>query len=77
MRSFRQQGLLFPRRLAGGPHAGELVWGTLLHHRALRVLKNPRYTGAFVYGRSRSRRTPGGGEIRTPLPREQWHTLLL
>lgn len=77
VRSFREQGLLFPRRLAGGPYAGELVWGSLLHHRALRVLKNPRYTGAFVYGRSRSRRTPGGGEARIALPREEWHTLLL
>jgi len=77
VRHFREQGLLFPRRLAGGPHAGEVAWGPLVHHRALRVLKNPRYTGAFAYGRSRARRTPSGGATRTPLPREQWHTLLL
>jgi hypothetical protein len=56
---------------------GEVAWGPLLHHRALRTLKNPRYTGAFVYGRSRTRRTVSGGEARIPLPREQWHTLLL
>ena len=77
VRHFREQGLLFPRRLPSGPHAGEVAWGPLLHSRALRVLKNPRYTGAFAYGRSRARRTPGGGEIRTPLPRDQWHTLIL
>jgi DNA invertase Pin-like site-specific DNA recombinase len=77
VRHFREQGLLVPRRLACGPHAGEIAWGPLLHHRALRTLKNPRYTGAFAYGRTRARRTATGGESRTRLPREQWHTLLL
>jgi len=77
VRSFRGEGLLFPRRLVSGPHKGELVWGPLLHSRALRVLKNPRYAGAFAYGRSRSRRTVGGKEARHALPREEWHTLIL
>jgi DNA invertase Pin-like site-specific DNA recombinase len=77
VRSFRERGLLFPRRLNSGPHCGELAWGPLLHHRALRLLKNPRYAGAFAYGRSQARRTPRGTELRSALPREQWHTLLL
>jgi DNA invertase Pin-like site-specific DNA recombinase len=76
VRSFREQGLLFPRRLSSGPHQGELAWGPLLHWRALRALKNPRYTGAFVYGRTETRRTLRGGELRSQLPREQWHTLI-
>ena len=76
VRAFREQGLLFPRRVSSGPHQGELVWGPLLHWRALRALKNPRYTGAFVYGRSQARRGPDGKEVRTLLPREQWHTLI-
>src|ERR1700730_19182804 len=76
VRSFREQGLLFPRRLNDGPHKGELAWGPLLHWRALRALKNPRYTGAFVYGRTETRRTLRGGELRSQLPREQWHTLI-
>lgn len=77
VRAFREQGLLFPRRLTTGPHAGEVAWGPLVHHRALRLLKNPRYTGAFVYGRTRAKRTATGGESRIRLPREEWHTLLL
>jgi DNA invertase Pin-like site-specific DNA recombinase len=77
VRHFREQGLLFPRRLASGPHAGEVAWGPLVHSRALRALKNPRYAGAFAYGRTRTRRLPGGGEVRTRLPREEWHTLIL
>jgi DNA invertase Pin-like site-specific DNA recombinase len=77
VRSFREQGLLFPRRLSSGPQKGELAWGPLGHTRALRVLKNPRYTGAFVYGRSRGRKLPHGKECRRPLPREEWHTVIL
>jgi hypothetical protein len=65
--------------LSTGPHKGEVAWGPLIHSRALRVLKNPRYTGAFVYGRSRTtRRAPGGRELaRRQLPREQWNTIIL
>jgi DNA invertase Pin-like site-specific DNA recombinase len=77
VRTFRERGLLFPRRLNSGPHHGELAWGALLHHRALRILKNPRYAGAFAFGRSRARRTANGTELRSQLPREQWHTLIL
>ena len=73
VRSFRERGLLFPRRLTTGPHQGELVWGPLHHTRALRALHNPRYAGAFVYGRHGVHRGPGG-ETRRLLPREQWHT---
>jgi DNA invertase Pin-like site-specific DNA recombinase len=76
VRSFREQGLLFPRRVSSGPHQGELAWGPLLHWRALRALKNPRYAGAFAYGRYQARRRSDGREVRTPLPREQWHTLI-
>ena len=57
VKAFRAQQLQFPRRLRGGPNKGELVWGALGHSRALQVLHNPRYTGAFVFGRSRQRMT--------------------
>jgi DNA invertase Pin-like site-specific DNA recombinase len=76
VRSFRDQGLLFPRRPSSGPHQGELMWGTLAHDRALHLLKNPRYAGAFAFGRSQSRRTPQGTEMRIKVPIEQWHTLI-
>lgn len=77
VRCFREQGLLFPRRLSTGVHKGEVAWGPLHHSRTLRVLKNPRYTGAFVYGRTHGRRMANGRVHQRPLPREQWHTLLL
>ena len=51
---FRTQGLLFPRRVRTGPHTGEVHWGPLLHSTMLKVLRNPRYAGAFCYGRTRT-----------------------
>jgi DNA invertase Pin-like site-specific DNA recombinase len=77
VRSFRERQLLFPRRLQSGPHKGELIWGPLLHYRALNVLKNPRYAGAFAYGRTQANKTLQATASRHRLPRDQWHTLIL
>ena len=76
VRHFRQHGLLFPRRMPTGPNKGELVWGQMVHSRTLRVLKNPRYAGAFFYGRTKTK-TIAGKYTAKRLPREQWHTLIL
>jgi len=75
VKAFRQKQLLFPQRLRRGPHKGELQWGALMHSRALHILHNPRYAGAFVYGRHRTRVMPDGRVTYTKLPKEQW-TLL-
>jgi DNA invertase Pin-like site-specific DNA recombinase len=72
VKTFRHKGLLFPRRLKKGPNKGELLWAELMHSRALSILHNPRYAGAFVYGRSRTRARPDGSTTYTKLPREQW-----
>src|SRR5438552_2735853 len=44
----------FPRRAYGGAWAGEIRWGRLTHNRALGLLSNPAYAGAYVFGRYRS-----------------------
>jgi DNA invertase Pin-like site-specific DNA recombinase len=75
VKTFREKGLLFPRRLKKGPNKGDLVWGELPHSRTLHILHNPRYAGAFVYGRSRTRHKADGGCSYTKQSREQW-TLL-
>ena len=72
VKEFRRQGLLFPRRLKKGPHKGDLLWVELTHSRALQLLHNPRYAGAFVYGRTRIRKQVDGGEICCRRPQEQW-----
>ncbi len=76
VRYFREQGLLFPRRLRGGVRKGELVWGTLVHSRVLQVLHNPRYAGAFFHGRTRWCRSRNGGKTCRRLPLEEWYALL-
>ena len=75
VKAFRQKGLLFPRRLKTGPNKGDLVWAELEHSRALHILHNPRYTGAFVYGRSHTRPLADGRTSYTQVPREQWMLL--
>jgi hypothetical protein len=42
----------------------------------LRTLHNPRYAGAFVYGRRRARKTADGKITHESVPREQWTTLI-
>lgn len=77
VKAFRNQGLLFPRRVHSGPHKGDLVWGALGHSQVLRILHNPRYAGAFVYGRSHTRKTVDGRFTVVQVPQNQWETLLL
>ena len=76
VKAFRQQGLLFPRRLRAGACKGELVWTALGHNHTLRILHNPRYAGAFVFGRSRTQKTVQGGFTVKWLPQDQWDTLI-
>lgn len=69
---FTTGGLLFPVRVRKGEHKGELAWTPLRHHTVLRVLHNPRYAGAFVYGRRRETAKTGGKKTTHAVPREQW-----
>ena len=55
VQQFNADGLLFPVRVRTGAHKGELAWMPLQHWRVLRTLHNPRYAGAFAYGRRRER----------------------
>jgi len=76
VKAFRDQKLLFPRRPRSGPQKGELVWSSLTHNRVLQILHNPRYSGAFVFGRYRQRRSPDGRIYNKLLPRDQWQIVL-
>jgi len=70
----------FPRRAYGGAWAGKIRWGRLTHGRAVSVLSNPAYAGAYVFGRFRSRRSVDpDGTIRTrtaEVPRQQWAVII-
>jgi len=76
VQAFARQGLLFPARVRFGPRKGELAWMPLKHWRVLRTLHNPRYAGAYAYGRSRQRKTPDGRATSETLPRQEWTALI-
>jgi hypothetical protein len=65
---FNEQDLRLPRR----DRFGDLVWKKPSVAAILSTLKNPAYAGAFVYGRTRTTRTPTGATSTTRLPMEQW-----
>jgi DNA invertase Pin-like site-specific DNA recombinase len=76
VKAFNQQQLRFPRRIRTGERKDELVWGPLAHCRVLQVLHNPRYAGAFVYGRHTGTHGPGGKTTSHLRPREEWTVLI-
>ncbi len=73
---FREKALVFPRRVRSGPHAGELHWMPLQHNAVRKVLRNPRYAGAFCFGLTRSSKHPDGSLHIQTLPQEQWLFLM-
>ena len=77
VRYFREQQLVWPRRVVKGPRAGALVFGELERDRVLAILHNPRYAGAYVYGRTRQRKVRPAGQARyRRLPRDEWKVFL-
>ena len=77
VKQFAAERLRFPgRHTPGGPHAGETYWKPLRHDLVLFTLHNPRYAGAYFYGR-RKQLTDIDGHTRTIIkPRDQWTVLI-
>ena len=59
---FAENRLSFPTRHYGGSRDGQLAWRPLDHGRALAILHNPKYTGTYVYGRTKTRNVVLPGE---------------
>ena len=76
MKAFRKNEMLFPRRVRIGPRKGELIWEPLNHQRVLQVLHNPRYAGAFVWGRRKGRRLPNGHIAVEFVAPDEWISLV-
>ena len=74
VQTFGREGWKFPTRGQAG--SGEIRWQTLCRSTALFTLHNPRYAGAFCYGRTQSWKDLEGQWHRRPLPRDQWRFLV-
>jgi DNA invertase Pin-like site-specific DNA recombinase len=57
---FREEGLQFPSRLR---NQAATIFRPLTTSTAMRILNNPRYAGAYVYGRRRYRRAADGRKM--------------
>lgn len=68
VKAFRAQGLLFPSRL----HDSQTVFRPLTASTAVRVLNNPRYAGAYVYGRRQYRRAMDGKKTVRARDNDDW-----
>jgi DNA invertase Pin-like site-specific DNA recombinase len=73
---FRREGLEFPRRIHRGIGKGKVIFGPLDTGRILDILHNPRYAGAYVYGRRRAVHKPDSPETSIDLPRSDWQVLI-
>jgi DNA invertase Pin-like site-specific DNA recombinase len=76
VKAFNADALLFPARHLTGPHAGQLYWAPLRHDHVLFVLHNPRYAGAYFYGRRRQVADADGHHRTVLKPREEWTVLI-
>lgn len=70
---FRRHGLTIPRR----DRHGDIVWKRATVASLGSIVKNPAYAGAFVYGRTRSKRAENTGKNRQRLlPMDQWRVIV-
>ena len=76
VKEFRRENIKVPHYSRTGPKSSRIIWGDLTHSQALRILHNPRYAGAFAYGRTRSRCGPDGTVRYRKQPLEQWTCLI-
>ena len=71
-----RENIELPARPRSGPANGELRWALPRVPQVARILRNPRYAGAFVYGQTNvERRADGTGRCRA-VPMEDWRVCI-
>jgi DNA invertase Pin-like site-specific DNA recombinase len=76
VKAFATDDMKFPCRMHLGPDKGQVKWQRLTNGRALSILNNPRFAGAYYYGRQRSRINVDGSTTYYQVPRDQWLVLI-
>lgn len=80
MRYFCSNQIPFPRRRWGPEYIGTLRWGPANLSRITAILRNPTYTGTYVYGRRRSLNVIENGQVTKVktqlLPQQEWKVII-
>jgi len=76
LRAIEQQGIRLPHRIRTGRRKGELVWNEPDLGTIIRFLHNPRYAGAYAYGRTKYRLLPDGSHSLKKVSRDDWICLM-
>jgi DNA invertase Pin-like site-specific DNA recombinase len=76
VKAFCKDDVKFPCRSHCGPNKGDMQWQSLTNSRARLILKNPRYAGAYYYGRQRYRRKVDGSYTYFMVPQDKWIVLI-
>jgi DNA invertase Pin-like site-specific DNA recombinase len=76
VKAFAKDDIKFPCRIHWGTEKGEVKWQRLTSSHAQLILRNPRYAGAYYYGRQRSRKNVDGSTTYFTVPREEWIVLI-
>ena len=71
-----REKITLPSRPRSGPKRGQLCWALPSFAQVRQILHNPRYAGAFVYGRTRGERQADGTVRLRKVPREEWQVLI-
>ena len=76
VRHFRDRAMKFPHRQGHGYRLGALRWQALTVSRTRDILHNPRYAGAFAYGRTRRVHQARNRLTIARVPVEDWKALV-
>ena len=76
VRLLSSRQVMFPRRIRRGIGKGDLLWGQIDVSRVLQILHNPRYAGAFAYGRTRVAYNAQLRPVQKDVKQAEWPVLI-
>ena len=76
LKHYQENDLRLPKYSSKGFSKCEAQWNVPNYGRLVRMLHNPRYAGAYCYGRTRARRRIDGGVEVRAVARSEWRVLI-
>lgn len=75
-KEFRRDKVTFPHYCRTGPVSHSIVWGDFSDSHSRQMLRNPRYAGAFAYGKTKTKKDLEGKARTRNNPPDQWTALI-